>query len=137
MKVFIDTNMLLMSIPKISNYRPIFGGLLKANYNLAISEKILQEYKEIIGRKTTEDIAQNLSELITQLDNVKKTEIYFRWNLITAEPDDNKFVDCAISANVQFLVSNDTHFKILKDVKFSPVEVINADDFLEELKRLK
>lgn len=126
-----------MSIPKISNYRPIFGGLLKANYNLAISEKILQEYKEIIGRKTTEDIAQNLSELITQLDNVKKTEIYFRWNLITAEPDDNKFVDCAISANVQFLVSNDTHFKILKDVKFSPVEVINADDFLEELKRLK
>ncbi len=137
MKVVIDTNVLLMSIPKISKYRPIFDGLLKAKYNLAISEEILQEYIEIIGRKTTGDIAQNLGELITQLDNVEKTEIYFRWNLITADPDDNKFVDCAISANVQFLISNDNHFKVLKDVKFPPVEVIDADDFLEELKNLK
>lgn len=137
MKVVIDTNVLLMSIPKISKYRPIFDGLLKAKYNLAISEEILQEYIEIIGRKTTGDIAQNLGELITQLDNVEKTEVYFRWNLITADPDDNKFVDCAISASVQFIVSNDNQFKVLKDVKFPPVEVIDADDFLEELKKLK
>lgn len=137
MKVVIDTNVLLMSIPKISKYRPIFDGILKAKYDLAISEDILQEYIEIIGRKTTGDIAQNLGELLTQLDNVEKTQIYFRWNLITVDPDDNKFVDCAVSANVQFLVSNDNHFKVLKNVKFPPVEVIDADEFLEELKKLK
>lgn len=73
---------------------------------------------------------------MTQLPNVERTEVYFRWNLIEADPDDNKFVDCAISANVQFLVSNDGHFRVLKEVDFPPVGVINADSFLEELQQL-
>lgn len=137
MKVVIDTNVLLISIPKLSKYRPIFNGLLRKQYNLAISESILQEYLEIIGRKTTGQIAQNLGELLLSLENVEKTEIYFRWNLIHADPDDNKFVDCAISARVKFIVTNDNHFKELKDIEFPPVEVINADDFLEELKKLE
>lgn len=136
MKVVIDTNVLLMSIPKISKYRPVFDGLLSAKYELAISEAILQEYIEIIGRKTTGQIAQNFAELLSQLENVEETEIYFRWNLITADPDDNKFVDCAISANVRFVVSNDNHFKVLREIEFPPVDVIDADEFLEELKQL-
>jgi putative PIN family toxin of toxin-antitoxin system len=136
-KIVIDTNVLLISIPKISKYRPIFDGLLKRKFNLAISESILQEYIEIIGRKTTGQIAQNLGDLLATLKNVEKTEIFFRWNLIKADPDDNKFVDCAISARVAFLVSNDKHFKELKSIEFPPVEVIDADGFLEELKKLK
>jgi predicted nucleic acid-binding protein len=68
---------------------------------------------------------------------VEKTEIFFRWHLIKADPDDNKFVDCAISARVTFLVSNDKHFNELKEVEFPPVEVIDADGFMEELKKLK
>lgn len=113
MKVVIDTNVFLISIPKISKYRPIFDGLLKRKYNLAISESILQEYLEIIGEKTTGQIAQNIGELLLSLENVEKTDIYFRWNLIQADPDDNKFVDCAISARVRFVVTNDKHFKEL------------------------
>ncbi|HMO40449.1 MAG TPA: putative toxin-antitoxin system toxin component, PIN family [Saprospiraceae bacterium] len=137
MKVVIDTNVLLMSIPKISKYRPIFDGLLRGKFNLAISESILQEYVEIIGRKTTGQIAQNLGNLLVTLKNVEKTEIFFRWRLIKADPDDNKFVDCAISARVTFLVSNDKHFNGLKEIEFPPVEVIDADGFMEELKKLK
>ncbi len=137
MKVVIDTNILLISLPKLSKYRPIFDGLLKGKFNLAISDSILQEYIEIIGTKTTGQIAQTLGDLLLTLHNVEKTEIYFRWNLIKADPDDDKFVDCAISARVTFLVSNDKHFKVLKSVDFPPVEVINADDFLEELRKLK
>jgi predicted nucleic acid-binding protein len=126
-----------MSIPRISKYRPIFDNLLKGKYRLAISEGILQEYLEIIGRKTTGQIAQNLGELLMSLENVDKTEIYFRWNLIQADPDDNKFVDCAISARVKFIVTNDNHFKELRTIDFPPVEVIDADDFLEELNKIK
>lgn len=137
MKVVIDTNVLLMSIPKISKYRPIFDGLLRGKFNLAISESILQEYVVIIGRKTTGQIAQNLGDLLVTLNNVEKTEVFFRWHLIRADPDDNKFVDCAISARVTFLVSNDNHFNDLKQIEFPTVEVIDAEGFMEELKKLK
>jgi len=136
MKVVIDTNVLLSSLPKISKYRPIFDKLISGKYELAISNEIFQEYVEIIGRKTTGQIAQNLGKLIMNLKNVEKAEVYFRWNLIEKDPDDNKFVDCAISASVKYVVTNDNHFKVLKTIEFPPVEVVNADEFLDELRAL-
>jgi putative PIN family toxin of toxin-antitoxin system len=136
MKVVLDTNVLLMSLPKISKYRPIFDALLQSKFSLAVSNEILQEYIEVIGQKTTMEIAQNLAELLLKLENVEKKEVFFRWNLIVKDPDDNKFVDCAVAARVQYVVSNDNHFKVLKKVKFPPVEVIDADTFLEQLASL-
>lgn len=136
MKVVLDTNVLLMSLPKISKYRPIFDALLQSKFSLAVSNEILQEYIEVIGQKTTVEIAQNLAELLLKLENVEKKEVFFRWNLIVKDPDDNKFVDCAVAARVQYVVSNDNHFKVLKKVKFPPVEVIDADTFLEQLASL-
>lgn len=136
MRVVIDTNILLISLPKISKYRPIFDGLLSGIYELIISNSIYAEYIEIIGRKTTDSIAQNLAELLDQLGNVEKTDIFFSWNLITSDPDDNKFVDCAISANANYLVTNDNHFKVLKEIDFPSVEVIDADSFLEIIRKM-
>ncbi len=136
MKVVIDTNVLLMSLPRRSKFRPIFDGLLKGAYELVITEDILQEYIEIIGQKTTGSIAQNLAELLVKLQNVEKAEVYFRWQLIEADPDDNKFVDCAISASVAWLVTNDKHFSVLKQVDFPAVPLIDAEGFLAEVERL-
>jgi predicted nucleic acid-binding protein len=41
-------------------------------------------------------------------------EPHYKW-LLLPDPDDNKFVDCAISANARYVVSDDKHFKILKN----------------------
>lgn len=54
---------------------------------------------------------------------------YYKWLLIEKDPDDNKFVDCAIAGDLKFIVSNDKHFKILKEIKFPTVEVITSDEF--------
>lgn len=64
MKVVVDTNVILMALPKVSKFRPIFDELIKGSYELAISEGIFQEYVEIIGQKTTGQIAQNFGELL-------------------------------------------------------------------------
>lgn len=136
MKVVIDTNVVLMSIPKISKYRPIFDGLLQSKFKMAVSTAILEEYMEIISAKTNSIIAHNIGELLMLLGNVEKTEVYFRWNLITSDPHDNKFVDCAVSARVEAIVTNDKHFNILKSIDFPPVEVIDADSFLEKVLQL-
>lgn len=49
------------------------------------------------------------------------------------DPDDNKLVDCAISAGVRYIVTNDKHFDILRRVQFPTVEVVSALEFLDEL----
>ena len=58
---------------------------------------------------------------------------HYQFNLITSDPDDNKFVDCAIVANAKFIVTEDHHFDILKQYDFPKVDVIRLDDFLQSL----
>nr|WP_207681806.1 PIN domain-containing protein [Desulfonema magnum] len=51
---------------------------------------------------------------LLKLPNVHRQTVYYHWNLISADPDDNKFADCAVSANAHYLVSNDRHFRVLE-----------------------
>jgi len=137
MRVVLDTNALLISIPTRSKYRPIFTALINDHFELAISNEILSEYIEIIEQKANAIVAKNIAEMLLNLENVLKTEIYYKWHLIEADKDDNKFVDCAIAANVKYIVTNDKHFKILRDIPFPKVEVISIRDFLAEVKKLQ
>ncbi len=136
MKIVMDTNVLLMILPKLSKYRLAFDALIEEKYTLAISNEILSEYVEKLEEKTTRTIANNVAELLNVLPNVEKTEIYYNWNLIVKDEDDNKFVDCAVAAGVRFIVSNDKIFKILKNIPFPNVEVVTIEQFIEELKAL-
>ena len=46
------------------------------------------------------------------------------------DPDDNKYADCALIANVDFLVSEDKHFNIFREIEFPPLKIICIDAFL-------
>jgi putative PIN family toxin of toxin-antitoxin system len=131
MRVVIDTNCFLAIIPKLSPYRPIFDSFRRAKFELAISTEILNEYSEIFTEKMTPEISENLLELILKQPNSIHTEIFYRWGLIHVDYDDNKFVDTAISSISDYVVTVDGHFKILKDIPFPKVIVLNLNEFLE------
>jgi len=133
MKVVLDTNVLLVSIATKSRYRVIFDSLINNELSLIISNEILSEYTEIIGRKTNMMIANNISELLLSLQNVHKQEVYYRWSLIEEDKDDNKFVDCAIAGDVDYLVSNDKHFNCLKKIDFPKLNLLSIDEFMDLL----
>ena len=62
---------------------------------------------------------------------------YFHFNLITADPDDNKFVDCAITANARYIVSNDKHYNILKQIPYPTIDVISIKEFAKLIQKNK
>lgn len=133
MRIVLDTNVLLMALPTRSPYRIIFDGIGSGEVTLLISNEVLSEYFEILSLKTTEEIARNVTEFLINSPSIEQIEPHFRWNIITADPDDNKYVDLAVAGNALFLVSNDRHFRVLKELAFPQVNVINALDFLEFL----
>jgi len=133
MKIILDTNIFLVSIPTKSPYRLIFDGLLNQRFELIISHEILLEYTEIIARKTNAKVATNIGEMLLSLPNVRRQEVYYQWNLIEADPDDNKFVDCAIAGGADYLVSNDKHFICLKTVAFPKLNLLNLEEFMQLL----
>lgn len=77
----------------------------------------------------------HLTNTILQLDNVMLVEDYFKMQLITADPDDNKFVDCAFAANARYIVSEDHHYNVLREIDYPRIEVTDIESFVAMLKR--
>jgi predicted nucleic acid-binding protein len=73
--------------------------------------------------------------IILNSETVVFVNPYYRFGLITADPDDNKIVDCAIIADADYIVSQDTHFDILKTIKFPKVNVIRIEEFVKDLEK--
>lgn len=135
MRIVLDTNVLLVSIAPKSIYRPIFDALLAKKYELIVSNDVLSEYREIFEQRANPIVATNVLEALTNLSNVIRQEIYVKWNIIDADKDDNKFVDCAIAGNCDYLVTNDKHFNILKEHGNDLVKLINIQEFIEILNK--
>lgn len=110
---------------------------MAGKYILWVTDEILNEYEEIIYRKTEDrEIARNVVSAIINRSNTRHIEVYYRFGLIESDNDDNKFVDCAIKANARFVVTEDHHFNILKTIPFPHVEVVGINFFLDFLSKL-
>lgn len=88
MKVVLDTNVLLVSIPSQSLYHPVFKAFLDEAYTLCVTTDILDEYAEIFGERANKVVAQNTLETIDSAPNVEFVTKYYHWYLIKADPDD-------------------------------------------------
>ena len=129
--VVIDTNCLLQIIARKSPYRPIWDAFLEGRFTLCVSDEILDEYQEILEQQISSTVAENVVMLILNLANVELVDPHFRMGLITADPDDNKFVDCAFAAGADYLVSEDSHFRVLHDTPFPQLNLVTLDEFLQ------
>lgn len=129
--VVIDTNCLLQIIPRRSPYRPIWDAFLQGRFDLCVSNEILDEYQEILEQRVTPSLAENVVLLILNQKNVRLVDPHFRMQLITAAPDDNKFVDCAFAAGADYLVSEDRHFDVLRTIPFPKLNLVTLDEFLQ------
>ena len=134
-KIVLDTNCLLVSISKYGEAYPVWRGFFDGRYTLCVSTEILEEYEEIIGSMTTPEIARNVVNAILKRRNVERIDPYFHWNLITADPDDNKFVDCAFATGATFIVSDDSHFNVLRDITFPQLQVIRLKEFVLSMQK--
>lgn len=130
-KVVLDTNVLLVSISSRSKYHWIYEKLLNNEFDLYITNEILMEYEEIISIKFNSAVATNITKALLILPNVIKINIYYKWNLISEDIDDNKFVDCFLNSNSNLLVTNDNHFNILKKIDFPKVKIVTIKEFSE------
>jgi putative PIN family toxin of toxin-antitoxin system len=132
LKVVLDTNVLLVSISPRSRYRWIFDALLDKQFTLCVTTEILMEYSEIIARHMGGTYYHDTLMTLENLANLERITPRFRFNLLH-DPDDNKFVDCAIAANAICIVSHDRDFLPLQNIEFPKLAVVNTDVFREML----
>ena len=130
--IVLDTNCLLICLAGKSEYHSVWTAFLNESYCLCVSNEIISEYEEIVAQKISSKFADMIIQVILNSENVVLVHPTFRFNLITTDPDDNKFVDCAIIANADYIVSQDAHFNILKNINFPKVKVIRIEEFVKK-----
>ena len=127
MRIVIDTNVLISGI--------FFGGFPRKVINAVISNKvqaccsdvILDEYyrtiQEVFERKQGFYDSAMLSPFVKNLEM-----IHVKTNLsLSRDPDDNKFVECAVDANALYIVSGDNDLLVLENYK--GIQIITAKTF--------
>ena len=134
MKVVIDTNVLLVCISPRSDAHWLWQALLTAGFDLFVTNDVLEEYAEIVGREMGQEVADAAIDLLTDLPNVHLIQKYFLWQLVESDPDDNKFLDCAIAAGAKFLVSEDRHLRVIEKYSYFGVKLVTLKMFKEFIK---
>lgn len=135
MKIVLDTNCLLQIIFPQSYHKEVWEAFFEQKYIICFTNDILLEYQEIIVRRTgDEQFAEDVIELLLMMPNTERIDPFYHFKLITADSDDNKFVDCAITAGATFIVSNDHHFDELEKHDFPKVNVKTLTEFMQILR---
>jgi len=129
-RIVLDTNCLLACLPSQSPYHKVWVEFLNGQIELCVSTEILLEYEEIIAKHSSSYMAETILKILSSRNNVIRIEPSWRFNLIKSDYDDNKFVDCAICGNAEYIVSNDAHFNILSQYNFPYVHVVKIQHFL-------
>ena len=132
-RVVLDTNCLVQMLSVHSVYRPGWQAFREGRYELCVSNEILSEYAEVIERVANAEVAHNIVNAIVRSPFTRFYDPHFHFRLIEQDPDDNKFVDCAIIAGADYIVTEDTHFRILEEISFPKVYIVRLERFVKEI----
>ncbi len=129
MKIVINTNCLLSCIGKKSPYRNVFNAFLAGKISFCVNNEILLEYEEIFLEKWGLEVTYNLLGLFETSDNFVQVQVFYNFDLIETDKDDNKFIDTYVASGAALLISNDHSITRLKNNLFPPLNILTLQQF--------
>ena len=134
MIVLIDTNVVLTMFKRGHPCRPIYDAWLAGKLLWAVSTEVLLEYQEVLARMNfpgyAELVLRTIETVGEQQQSLLRISPTFHFHLITGDPDDDKFADCAIPAEADFIITDDGHFAPLINAGYKP-QPITPTEFIE------
>ena len=114
MKIVIDTNVVISGTFFKGNPRRIIEAVADKRFDAFASTEIIREYREIfdemIERKQGKADHHVLDPFISRLSIIEpESEIR-----ICRDPDDDKFINCAVDSKALYIVSGDKDLLVLE-----------------------
>ncbi len=137
LKVVLDANMFVSAILK-PNSKPakILELVQKQKVHLLVSMSILLEIRRVLLYPKLQKLHHlNAKQIDTLLEELIKFAVFIKEelkiNAIKDDPSDNKYLECAVQGEAEYIISGDHHLKDLKN--FKGIKIIDADRFLRIL----
>ena len=132
MRIVIDTNIFVSSFfsPE-GNPRVIIDLWKSGKAILCVTEDILEEYVEVLARLglAEEPELQELLQLFQRRSNIVYVTSAPNFSVIAKDPDDDKFVGCAVVSGAKIVISGDKHLQDLKS--FKDIQILSPVEFLK------
>lgn len=135
MRIVIDTNVFISSFLG-GNPRKIIDLWKKGQITLCLSKDILDEYVEVlqrIGLKNEEELKELLS-LLSKGFNLIFTAKTPKIKAVKNDPDDDKFIECAVALKADVIVSGDKAVKGIGD--YMGIRILSPRQFLDKYESL-
>jgi len=133
LRVVLDTNVLVSALILKGKTSVLVGLWRTGRITPVLSKETFDEFRCVLEYPKF-SLSKNEIQGILQQEILPFFEVVERVEPITGicrDLDDDKFLACAASAKVSFLVSGDKHLCSLG--KFGPVRILKADQFLATL----
>ncbi len=130
MRVVLDTNVLISGIFFTGPPYRILQSWKRGKLSLLISEPILIEYFRVSSFLSAQYPDVNLDPILSLL--VAKAKLIQATELptpICSDPDDDKFIACAVSGKSKFMISGDK--ELLKVSGYRGIQILSPRAFLD------
>jgi len=129
LRVVMDTNVFISGVFFSGPPYQILKAWQSGEFELAISEEILNEYRRVGEILAEEHSAIDLSPILTFV--LEHAKVYRPVKLkepICEDPDDDKFIACALASGCGVIISGDKH--LLKVSGYQGIEVLKPREFV-------
>jgi putative PIN family toxin of toxin-antitoxin system len=131
MRVILDTNVLMSGIFFGGPPEKIINAWLDGQITFVVSPEIIDEYRKVavrLGEKYPRVKIESL--LVLALSSAEVVAAEALPNQVCSDPDDDKFIACAISAGVPVIVSGDAALKTIGE--FQGVKILSPSGFVDK-----
>ncbi len=129
-RVVVDTNVFVSSFFG-GNPRKIVDLWKSGQVTICLSKPIIDEYVEVLQRLGLQN-ERELGELLNLfarglhvLFSAKTPELH----LVKEDPDDDKFIECAVALKADFVISGDKNLIAIKD--YVSIRIVTPKEFLD------
>ena len=126
-KVVLDTNVVISSFFG-GHAQAIINLWLEGKFQLCLSAAIMAEYRAILAEHVSPDYLGFIIETLEMASNVSQLAELPQLSVIAEDPSDNRFLECALAAKADYLVSGDHH--LLQLVEFKGTKIVPPAEFM-------
>jgi putative PIN family toxin of toxin-antitoxin system len=136
MRIILDANIFVSSFFWGGNPRMVLERAIEGIDELFITKEILDEIEEVIGRPKFHADKEEIDYLMNSIEEIGNRiipKIHIKDG--SRDKTDNKYIECGMAANVDYIISSDSHLLELKE--YGSIKIITAREYLEVIKQYR
>lgn len=136
LKFTLDTNTLISAVISKGNEYQLLKLAKEGRIKVILSLNIIEEFKEVISREKFGFSQKQIDDVLKQILNICELVIpTIRLSVIKDDPDDDAILECAITGNVNYIVSGDRH--LLDLGRYDKIPIIRTFEALKIINKQK